>query len=320
MHITKVELENIKSHADSTFEFTRGTTAITGPNGAGKTTIIEAIAWTLFDLLDYKKDEFLRRGAKKGWARVSFISGLDEREYTVHRDTGTGYYVIDPVIEERVADKKEDVGRFLRQHLGVGSGTDLESLFRHAVGVPQGTLTAIFLSTPAERKRTFDVLLKVEEYRSAAEELLKTQRFVESVITELDNKAHHNEGELTKFDEVNVELKSVETDLDRLSGELKKLRESEAAEGSRLTEFEAKEKAAETARQEKERFDREASQAKLQFEQAEAEFVKAQTASEMIDSLRGHAERHTAAIARLVDLERERTCLLYTSPSPRDRG
>jgi len=47
MHISKVELENIKSHIDSKFEFSRGTTAITGPNGAGKTTIIEAIAWTL---------------------------------------------------------------------------------------------------------------------------------------------------------------------------------------------------------------------------------------------------------------------------------
>ena len=38
MHISKIELENIKSHVSSTFEFTRGTTAITGENGAGKTT------------------------------------------------------------------------------------------------------------------------------------------------------------------------------------------------------------------------------------------------------------------------------------------
>ena len=85
MHITKIELENIKSHVDSKFEFSRGTTAITGENGAGKTTLLEAVAWTLFDLLDYKKDDFVRRGAKKGIARVTFESGLDEREYTVYR-------------------------------------------------------------------------------------------------------------------------------------------------------------------------------------------------------------------------------------------
>ena len=52
MYITRVELENIKSHVDASFEFTRGTTAISGENGAGKTTLIEAIAWTLFDVLD----------------------------------------------------------------------------------------------------------------------------------------------------------------------------------------------------------------------------------------------------------------------------
>lgn len=307
MHITKVELENIKSHADSTFEFTRGTTAITGPNGAGKTTIIEAIAWTMFDLLDYKKDEFRRRGAKKGYARVSFISGLDEREYTIHRDTGNGYHVFDPAIEERVADKKEDVGRFLRQHLGVGSGTDLESLFRHAVGVPQGTLTAIFLSAPAERKRTFDVLLKVEEYRAAAEELLKTQRFVESSIAELNNLAHRGEGELIRYDEVTAELRQARELLAGLSAELGSLRENEVAERSRLDEFERKEKVADAARKEKDRVEAELSRAKLLCEQAEAEFERSRTAAEKIGPLRIPAERHMAANARLVELERERT-------------
>ncbi|MBK9156004.1 MAG: AAA family ATPase [Chloracidobacterium sp.] len=45
MHISRVELENFKSHVDSAFEFGLGPTAITGRNGAGKTSIIEAIAW-----------------------------------------------------------------------------------------------------------------------------------------------------------------------------------------------------------------------------------------------------------------------------------
>jgi DNA repair protein SbcC/Rad50 len=137
MHITRIELEDIKSHAESKFEFQRGTTAITGANGAGKTTLIEAIAWALFDLLDYKKDDFVRRGAKKGSVRVGFESGLDGREYTVYRDTGTGYYIYDNQLKTRIAEKKEEVARFLWQHLGVEAGTDLEALFRRAIGVPQ---------------------------------------------------------------------------------------------------------------------------------------------------------------------------------------
>jgi exonuclease SbcC len=178
MHITRIELENIKSHVNAVFEFERGTTAITGENGAGKTTLIEAVAWTLFDVLDYKKEDFVRRGAKRGSVRVTFESGLDERLYTVYRDTATGYNVFDPALKVRIADKKDEVTRFLWQHLGVEPGTDLDSLFRRAIGVPQGTFTAIFLETPAERKRAFDKLLKVEEYRRGAEELLKTTRFI----------------------------------------------------------------------------------------------------------------------------------------------
>ena len=96
MHVTRVELENIKSFERGGFAFERGTTAIVGPNGAGKTTILEALAWALFDVLDYSKEDFLRRGAKKGWVRVTFQNDLDERLYTVYRDTGSGYYVYDP--------------------------------------------------------------------------------------------------------------------------------------------------------------------------------------------------------------------------------
>jgi len=208
MHISKIELENIKSHAASTFEFTRGTTAITGENGAGKTTIIEAIAWVLFDLLEYKKEDFLRRGAKKGSVRVTFESSLDEREYVVYRDTGAGYNVTDPRLETRIADKKEEVFRFLWQHLGLEPGTDLKSLFRQAIGVPQGTFTAIFLEGATERKVAFDRLLKVEEYRQAAEKLRETSRFLDTSIGGIREDIARAEGELSRFEIVEEEHKT----------------------------------------------------------------------------------------------------------------
>src|SRR5438128_10005573 len=198
MHISKVELENIKSHVDSKFEFSRGTTAITGRNGAGKTTLIEAIAWTLFDLLDYKKEDFVRRGAKKGVVRIMFESGLDERQYLVYRDSGAGYYVEDPRLQTRIANKKEEVFRFLWQHLGLEPGTDLKSLFRQAIGVPQGTFTAIFLEGTTERKVAFDRLLKVEEYRQAAEKLRETSRFIDISIGGIREVIARGEGELAR--------------------------------------------------------------------------------------------------------------------------
>src|ERR671939_761661 len=168
MHVTRVELENIKSYADGErrgdFRFGRGTTAIVGPNGAGKTTILEAIAWALFDVLDYSKEDFLRRGAKKGSVRVTFRSDLDERLYTVYRDTGSGYYVYDPELRMKIATGKADVRKWLDPPLRLEPGTDLRALFRSAVGVPQGLFTTDFLRPAAERKAAFDRLLKVEEY------------------------------------------------------------------------------------------------------------------------------------------------------------
>ena len=108
MYVTKVELDNIKSYEKAAFNFVRGTTAITGVNGAGKTTILEAIAWALFDVLDYKREDFTRRGAKRGAVRVTFQSSVDDCLYTVYRDTGTGYNIYSHALRQRIAEKKND--------------------------------------------------------------------------------------------------------------------------------------------------------------------------------------------------------------------
>src|SRR5256714_10711247 len=169
MQVARVELENIKSYAEGErrgdFRFERGTTAIVGPNGAGKTTILEAVAWALFDVLDYSKEDFLRRGAKQGIVRVTFQSDLDERLYTAYRNTGTGYYVYDPELKMKLQQGKADVRKWLDQHLGVEPGTDLRALFRSAIRVPPGLLPPDFLRPPPERKAAFDRPLKIRQDR-----------------------------------------------------------------------------------------------------------------------------------------------------------
>ena len=306
MHISKVELENFKSHHNSSFEFGCGTTSITGENGAGKTSIIEAIAWTIFDTLDYKKEDIVRRGSKKGIARVTFESGLDERLYTVYRDTNTGYYVYDPQLKARIADKKEEVTRFLWQHLGIEPGTDLESLFKHAIGVPQGTFTAIFLATAAERKKTFDSLLKVEEYRRSSDELLKTVRFVEQQISVVNIKIARAEGEIIRIEPIEEELKSLEGRLIDLTARYEQLEADTSARQREVTRLDEIEVRLGQLTSTAERLRSELSKAELVLRHREADLGRSREAVAILEKVRVDAEVHQNALGRLEELERER--------------
>lgn len=306
MHVTRIELENIKCHSDAKFEFSRGTTAITGENGAGKTTLIEAIAWTLFDLLDYKKDDFVRRGAKKGSARVTFVSGIDEREYTVYRDTGTGYYVFDPALKMRIADKKEEVLRFLWQHLGVEAGTDLESLFRRAIGVPQGTFTAIFLEGAAERKKAFDKLLKVEEYRRGAEELLKTQRFIEMQIAGVREKIARFRGELDRTEAVEADNARLRQEEAAHEKEMEAVQASVSEKGGIVRSLEKNEAAVLSAKSARDAAKAEAERAAIVLKQKQAAFNESKEATAKREAVRKDAKLHEQTLLTLGTLDEQR--------------
>lgn len=307
MHITKIELEDIKSHTHFFHEFQRGTIAITGENGAGKTTLIEAVAWTLFDLLDYKKDDFVRRGAKKGVVRVTFESGLDEREYLVYRDSGTGYYVYDPQLKTRIADKKEEVTRFLWQHLGVEAGTDLETLFRRAIGVPQGTFTAIFLETPAERKKAFDKLLKVEEYRQGADKLLETARFIDTKITIVRENIARAEGELARIETLEEENKSFSEQVKNLSESFEKLNSEIETKSEIVKKFDEQESKFNEIKIALDKSNTEFTRAEFAQKQKEGEKNQAFEAQEKTKAVEADYKIHIEALGKLKELDRERT-------------
>jgi exonuclease SbcC len=237
MLITRVELENIKNYEHSSFELEPGITAICGPNGAGKTTILEAISWSLFDYIPYKKEDFLRRGTKKGWVAVTFISSVDDREYTVYRDTTNGYYVYDPVTRLRLVEQKNQVAAWIKQHLGVDPGTDLKSLFVSAIGVPQGTFTADFSEQAARRKIGFDRVLRVEDYQRSAEELRSLIHYIETRTAGMREEIARVEVQVSVLDELLSKRAKLETGIQRLVQELpeaERERESVKAELERL--------------------------------------------------------------------------------------
>jgi exonuclease SbcC len=142
MLITRIELENIKSYRRVAVDFRRGTTAICGANGAGKTTLVEAIGFALFDYLPYKQDQFVREGEKYGKIAVHLI-GSDDRPYIVERRCGSGsrWFIYDAEADGSV-DQRADVLDKLHDLFGIDRERPLDSLFRDALGVPQGTFTS----------------------------------------------------------------------------------------------------------------------------------------------------------------------------------
>ncbi|OQY30286.1 MAG: hypothetical protein B6244_00045 [Candidatus Cloacimonetes bacterium 4572_55] len=236
MQITKVVLENFKNYKDAEYSFQPGTNAICGPNGAGKTTIIEAIAYALFDYVPYKKMDLVRRGAKRGEVRVTFLSASDNRPYTVVRSTGTVYYVVDNQLNSRIAEKKRDTLAWLYPHLGLDPTTNLSEFFQTTIGVPQGTFTSDFQKTPATRKSIFDKVLRIDEFRFASDKLLDTQRLNEAKRQDRKNKAASLDGELKQAPIVTDDLKKTELLISNLQGKVKELEERVSENLDRLKE------------------------------------------------------------------------------------
>ena len=182
MLITRIELENIKSYRRMAVDFRRGTTAISGANGAGKTTLVEAIGYALFNYLPYNQSQFIREGEKFGRVVIHLI-GSDDRPYVVERRCGAGasWMVHDEEANFRV-EQRADVLDKLHELFGIDRERPLDNLFRDALGVPQGTFTSIFLQRPGDRKKTFDELLQIEDFRIAYEYLKDVSKQYETQI------------------------------------------------------------------------------------------------------------------------------------------
>jgi exonuclease SbcC len=306
MQITRVELRNIKNHTEAEWTFEPGVIAICGPNGAGKTTILEAIAWALFDHLDYKRDDFVKRGAKRGQVVVGFISDLDQREYIVQRDTGGGYFVYDPTTKTRLVEQKNQVVPWLQQHIGVDPGTDLAALFKTTIGVPQGAFTYDFTLQPANRKGVFDQILKVEEYRQASDNLRDTLRHIEGRITEADRRLAEAEGELKAYDEIKRQHEETVARLAQLEAEQLTAAAERDRAAAEVEQLDAIKRQADDERRTAENLQTKLQLTRGQLSSAREAAEQAREAAATVEAARAGYESYSAAARRLAELERQR--------------
>ena len=233
MLITRIELENIKSYRHIAVDFRRGTTAISGANGAGKTTLVEAVGFALFGYLPYSHDQFVREGEKHGKVIVHLL-GSDERPYTVERRCGSGarWMVYDEEADARL-EQRADVLDKLHDIFGIDRERPLDSLFRDALGVPQGTFTAIFLDAPSKRKQTFDALLQIEDYKLAADNLLETQKYYKEQMLA-------QQGEMQRLSYLTENLEQLRNDLSAARAQDEQQKMESIQWSGQLTQYETR--------------------------------------------------------------------------------
>ncbi len=216
MEVLSITLKNFKAHRDSFYEFCPGTNAICGENGAGKTSIFEAIAWVLFDHCDYTKKEIVAAGAKSAQVTVTFVSTEDSRVYEVRRCTSQGYSLHDPQLNANLGLKKlEDVTQWLCEHLGVPPTTELDKLFAETIGIPQGTFTVDFLKRPADRKKVFDPILKVEEYKQAYSKSRDLEAYAQGQVRDLERSIAVYDQQLTDWPDLRQQAAQLRQDIDQ---------------------------------------------------------------------------------------------------------
>jgi len=249
MQIIRIDLENVKSYERATVPFAPGTNAIVGHNGAGKSTILEAIGFALFDTLLTTQDQLVREGAKTASVTVHIVAP-DGRPFQVMRKCGSTsqHTVYDPEIHEKLTDGKTETMRWLRDFAGVERSGDLSALFRDAIGVPQGLLTAAFLETASRRKDVFNPLLRVDEYEEVWRGLREPASSLRDAIAQEEQRVARLEGEVTALPEEqeraadlrlaisedHVERERAQEELDRVASRKREMEETKA----RLEELE----------------------------------------------------------------------------------
>jgi DNA repair protein SbcC/Rad50 len=111
---------------------------------------------------------------------------------------------------------------FLRQHLQVEPGADLASIFKDAVGVPQGTLTAAFLLNEANRKKVFEALLRVEEYSRVWDKLRDPLNLLKTRKHDLEVEISRLQARLERLPVLEAEIAERKTTLNSAKRELGK--------------------------------------------------------------------------------------------------
>ena len=308
MWINSVELKNIKSYKHAIIAFERGINGISGENGAGKTTILESVGFALFNYSPVKqnvKRYFLRKGAKSGEVRVHVIAS-DDLEYVIVKPISGEYRVLSQI--GQLAVGTDDVQDWIAENLFDGKirPQELAPIFQNTVGVPQGTFTSAFRLTAAPRKKEFDRILKVDEYRTAFDNLNDVAKIVKNEIDDLEKRHHELKGSTANYDELKARFGRETGRVSKIHGEIDELTKRLAQLGLKKDDLGKKKESIDSTRIEIEKLERDVKDLEKHLVTAKKQLEEAIAAGKILEETKELKEEYLESQNKLEGLEGEK--------------
>ena len=174
MIIKKVQLENYRSHSNTTVEFTKGVNLILGKNGRGKTSILEAISTVMFNTKDRSGKEtgksYIKFGEKSSKVDIDFIAN-DGREYNLK----TEFFKTKPkkqTLKDMIGSEYDgDIQEKLEELCGIKKG--FEETYENIVIAKQNEFINIFKAKPKDREEIFNKIFNTQIYKEMYDSFLK---------------------------------------------------------------------------------------------------------------------------------------------------
>jgi len=174
MIIKRVQLENYRSHSNTTVEFTKGVNLILGKNGRGKTSILEAISTVMFNTKDRSGKEtgksYIKFGEKSSKVEIDFIAN-DGREYNLK----TEFFKTKPkkqTLKDIIGSEYDgDIQEKLEELCGIKKG--FEETYENIVIAKQNEFINIFKAKPKDREEIFNKIFNTQIYKEMYDSFLK---------------------------------------------------------------------------------------------------------------------------------------------------
>jgi len=236
--ISKIKLQNWKSHAETELSFTKGINVLIGPMGSGKSSVLQGICYALFGFLpetkrrELKTAELIKRNSgplatiELEWVEndkkfiISRVLGQNKSEATVRDADGVLLAGTNP----------SQVNAFLKTHINLS-----EDVFLNTVYAKQNEIDLFLQLTPQERKSRLDELMSLNKYETARKSCVR-------LINLLSVKKEEKEAFLKS-----INLEKIKQELYFLEQEILKLREEKESAEKELAEKQMEKQKAETS-------------------------------------------------------------------------